>query len=335
MTLRRRRRLGFACIAIGVCALGLVLSASPVQAEAPSKTGWWFELQSKSLPTALPAPPVVPDGGLYVQQGPNGPVAYGAVHYMATDAVSATLTLKTAPGSTTQLPTTAIQACVTSSSWNPPKQSPGAWEDAPKYGAPCTPGKIATDNSAVAFFFNAPFFTTSGLDVAIVPIEGSNPFTLTFDKPAFDSLSVTTKPTTLPKTPVTTVPSAAAAGGAGSAPSGVASAAAKPSTPAAPAAPEAPATADNRSSLANNVLNVAGLGDPDRGERAVALAGASAIVVGWWLLSTRATRMPQLLGALGGGRVEAVGSEPVAPRGHVGGVGRFAKARSTSARRLR
>jgi len=36
-----------------------------------------------------------------------------------------------------------------------PPQEPGAWDDAPKYGDPCTPGKIASDGSAVAFFFNS------------------------------------------------------------------------------------------------------------------------------------------------------------------------------------
>lgn len=332
--MRRRRQLGVGLLAFGVFALALAFGASPVQAEAPSQTGWWFELQSKSLPTALPAPPVVPDGGLYVQQGPNGPVAYGAVHYTATDAASATLTLKTAPGSTTQLPTTAVQACLTSSSWTAPKQSPGAWEDAPKYGQPCTPGKIATDNSAVAFFFNSPFFTTSGLDLAIVPIDGSKPFTVTFDKPAADSLQVTTKPSGLSSVPTpTTVHTPAVSGTASPANVSGTAAAAKPSAPAAPATPAA--ASDNRSSLATNVLNVAGLGDPDRGERAAALAGASAIVIGWWLLSTRTTRLPQLLGALGGGRVAPVDGEPASPKAHVGGVGRFARNRTTSARRLR
>jgi len=331
--MRRRRQLGVGFLAFGVFALALVFSASPVQAEAPSKTGWWFELQSKSLPAALPAPPVVPDGGLYVQQGPNGAVAYGAVHYTATNAMSATLTLKTAPGSPTQLPTTAVEACVTSSSWNAPKQSPGAWEDAPKYGDPCTPGKIATDNSAVAFFFNSPFFTKSGLDVAIVPIQGSNPFALAFDKPASDSLKVTTKPSGL--SPVATPPTTYTPPASGTASPAVASGSAAAAKPSAPAAPAAPAASDDRSSVATNVLNVAGLCDPDRGERAVALAGASAIVIGWWLLSTRATRLPQLLGALGGGRVAAVDAAPIAPKVHVGGVGRFARKRTTSARRLR
>ena len=332
-----RRRLGIASLTFGLCALALVVSASPVHAEAPSKTGWWFELQSKTLPAPLPGVPTVPDGGLYVQQSPNGPVAYGAVHYLASNAASATLTLKTAPGSTTQLPTTAVQACVTTSEWDAPKPSPGAWEDAPKYGDPCTPGKIATDNSAVAFFFSGAFFSSTGLDVAIVPIDGSNPFALAFDKPAADSLKVTTKPSTLAGSPTpATVHTPTPAGATSASGTAAPSAAAKPSTPAAPAAPATSASTDNRSAIANKVLDVAGLGDPDRAERMLSLGGASAIVVGWWLLSTRTVPMPRLLGALGGGRVAAGDDgEPPPPKAHVGGVGRFAKPRVRNASRLR
>ena len=333
-----RRRVGAAFVAVGATLLVLALSTSPVHAEAPTQTGWWFELQTKSLPAPLPNPPVVPDGGLYVQQGPNGPTAYGAVHYPARDAAGATLTLITAPGSTARL-SAPVQACATSGPWTAPNPSPGAWEDAPKYGDPCTPGKIAADGSAVAFFFNGPFFKSSGLDVAIVPIEGAAPFTLAFEKPAADSLSVTPKaePLTKTSTPTTFASNKATGGASGTTSGNAAAPSAKPAAPATPAAPAAPATDNNRSTLATNVLNAAGLGDPDRGERAVALAGASAIVVGWWLLSTRAVPMPRLLGALGGGRVAAAGADgdPPAPPTHVGGVGRFAKTRTTNARRIR
>ena len=328
----RRRRLGLGLMALGVSALALVFAASPVHAEAPTQTGWWFELQSKSLPTPLPNVPVVPDGGLYVQQGPDGPAAYGALHYSARAASSATLTLLAAPGSTTSLGAP-VQACVTSSHWSTPKQEPGAWDDAPKYGDPCTPGKISSDGSAVAFFFSASFIKDGELDVAVVPVDGSAPFALAFDKPSDQSLAITAQSSAVSSfgtsTP-TTMHSVA-----GSSPSRVTAAAsvAKPAAPAAkPAAPAAPAAAATTpSSVANAVLNVAGLGDPDRGERAVALAGASAIVVGWWLLSTRAVRMPRLLGALAGGG-EAV---TVEPKTHVAGVGRFAKNRTNPARHLR
>jgi hypothetical protein len=300
----RRRQLGLGLLAFGVSALALVFSASPVHAEAPSKTGWWFELQTKTLPAPLPSPPVVPDGGLYVQQGPQGPTAYGAVHYDAKSAMSATLTLVIAPGSTPAQLGTPVQACATSGSWDAPNPSPGPWESAPKYGQPCTPGKIAADGSAVAFFFDSSFVKSDALDLAIAPADGSRPFSLVFNKPADQSLSLTSKPGSLPSSGgSTSATHATGATGSASAASHLSTAApvAKPATPAAPTTPAAPAAATTPSSVANSVLNVAGLGDPDRGERAVALAGASALVIGWWLLSTRALPMPRLLGALASG----------------------------------
>lgn len=329
----RRRRLGLGSVVFGVCALAFVFAASPVHAEAPSQTAWWFELQSKSLPTPLPNVPVVPDGGLYVQQGPNGPTAYGALHYAASDAANATLTLVAAPGSTTSLGAP-VQACVTSGPWTMPKQEPGAWDDAPKYGDPCTPGKIASDGSAVAFFLDTPFIENGAIDVAIVPVAGSKPFSLVFAKPSDQSLAL--KETSTGAAPLAGASKPATNSATASSPSHVSSvgSAARPSTPtAAPTAPAAPvAAATTPSSVADSVLNVAGLGDPDRGARAVALAGASAIVVGWWLLSTRAVRTPRLLGAMAGGGEEAVDAPA---KLHIAGVGRFARGRTTPPRHLR
>jgi len=84
--------------------------------------------------------------------------------------------------------------------------------------------------------------------------------------------------------------------------------------------------------LASSVLNVAGLGDPDRGARALALGGASLIVVGWWLTSTRALPMPRLLGSLAGAGADRDSSKPDEL---VAGVGRFARKRDRPARALR
>jgi hypothetical protein len=330
-----RRRVGVALLALGTVLIALAFSVSPVQAEAPSQTGWWFELQTKTLPAPLPSPPVVPDGGLYVQQGPQGPTAYGAVHYDAASASSATLTLTTAPGSTASLGAP-VQACATKSQWKAPDPPPGAWEDAPKYGDPCTPGRIAADGSAVAFAFDTSFFAKTGLDVAIVPIEGATPYSLMFNKPSADSLQVTTKSPTLSSTPPVTSVTTPTAGAVSSPSKGAAVPTAKVAAPSAPAAaPPAPAAAETRPSVTTNVLKLAGLGDPDRGARMAALSGASAIVVGWWMLSTRAVRTPRLLGALAGAGAGADAAVPSEPAVRVAGVGRFARARTTSPRRLR
>jgi hypothetical protein len=84
------------------------------------------------------------------------------------------------------------------------------------------------------------------------------------------------------------------------------------------------------------VLNAAGFGDPDRGARAIALLGASALIIGWWLTTTQPERMPRLVGALAGGRHTP---EPEAPStklwSNTGGVGRFARPRDKGPRALR
>jgi hypothetical protein len=299
-----------------------------VNADAPQQAGWWFELQTKTLPAPLPAVPVVPDGGLFVQQGPQGPTAYGALRYRVTDAETGLLTLAAAQGSTTSLGAP-LQGCATSSSWQQSPTAPGNWEDAPKYGNPCSPGRISTDGKFVAFAFDSSFFKNGLLDVAIVPIDGASPFAIAFDKPTADSLAIqATRP---PVAPVTTVAPVA------SAPSGVASPVVVGGAKTPPVAPVAPtavvATNESRPSIANSALNIVGLGDPDRGERAAALGGASAIVVGWWLLSTQAVPTPRLLGGLRGAPAEDGGRKE--PPARMGGVGRFARRRDKNALSLR
>lgn len=331
-----RRRAGAALVALGIVLVALAFTVSPVQAEAPSQTGWWFELQTKTLPAPLPSPPLVPDGGMYVQQGPSGPTAYGAVHYDATSASSATLTLTTAPGSTASLGAP-VQACATTSQWKAPDPPPGAWDDAPKYGSTCTPGRIAADGSAVAFAFDSTFFTNAGLDVAIVPIDGAAPYSLVFNKPAADSLQLTSgsaRPSTsTPATALAAGPSTVSVGRVVT-PSPAAARPVAPVSQGSPPTTPAPVAA-TQPTVANTALNLVGFGDPDRGARMAALSGASAIVIGWWLLSTRAVRTPRLLGALAGGGAHAAAGASPEPTVRVAGVGRFARTRTTSARRLR
>jgi hypothetical protein len=78
----------------------------------------------------------------------------------------------------------------------------------------------------------------------------------------------------------------------------------------------------------NQVLKLAGFGDPDRGERAFALGGASAIVIGWWLTATRTAPAPRLLGALAGSGPAPEDGARRAPAPRVGGIGRFSRTRA-------
>jgi len=320
----RRRRAGLGSIVAGTVAVVLSFSASPASAGAqpPDSVGWWYELQTKTLPAPLPSPPVVPDGGLFVQQGPDGPMAYGAIRAHITGVRSATLLLVAASGSSTTTPPAAMQACATQSRWTQPQSEPGAWEDAPKYTSHCVPGIVATDGKSVAFYFETEFFAAGALDVAIVPTATATPFAIAFDKPDNQALQTVVAPP-IPPTPTTvaaTAPTANEATVAAPLPAQIAA----PSTPSAPA-PAAPS--EIRPNVADNLLKVAGLGDPDRGERALALGGASLIVVGWWQLSTRAVPMPRLLGGL-------TPSTP-AEESRIGGVGRFARSRTANPNLLR
>ena len=326
----KRRGAGVLLLALGTIALALSLSAAPAGAQAPDQVGWWFELKTKAVPVPVGVA-TVPDGGLFVQQGPNGPAAYGAVRVRVPAAASATLILTTAQGSTTTLGAP-LQACATTApaQWAPTSPAPGNWEDAPKYDKPCTFGTVSSDGKAVAFFFETEFFPSGVLDVAIVPQDGANPFAIAFDKPGVESIitTVATGPAPSPTTKPPALGNPAPVSSGGSRSPVVTSPVAAPVT-----TPTSAPVADNRSALATTVLNLAGLGDPDRGARAAALGGASLIVVGWWLLSTRIAPMPRLLGALAGGG--ATKAEPRDATTRVGGVGRFSRTRDANPKALR
>jgi hypothetical protein len=316
-------------LALGTLALVLGLTVSPAEAAPPEKVGWWF--QPLAGPLALPVPlPVAPEGGMFVQQGAAGPLAYGAVRYGVLEGSSSALTLTAAPGSNALVAT--LQACKTSSTWE--AGSPGNFDDAPSFSNPCAPGLVAADGTAVAFNLNASFVSNGALDIAIVPTAAATPFVVAFEPPAADALqSSGGRKSVSPGLPTTTTttPSAVVIPSGGSS-SGVAAPPAKPTTLAA-----APAAA-SRSAVADNVLNVVGLGDPDRGARAAALGGASLIVVGWWLLSTQSVRVPRLLGGVGTGSAAAAAAAADAlpeKTSRIGGVGRFARTRAGTALKLR
>jgi hypothetical protein len=333
-----RRRIGVLSMSIGAVALVLGLTVSPAHAITPQKVGWWF--QPLTGPLALPLPvPVVPDGGLFVQQGATtDPIAFGAVRYTVPDGSSSALTLTAAPGSVALA--ASMQACKTTTTWEATPGGPGSWDSHPSFGNPCAPGLVAADGSAVAFNLNASFVTSGALDVAIVPLSSATPFAVAFEPPADDALqSAGGKPSSSPPLPTTTTVvspgGASVSGGSGSAAAPV-----RTSTGAAAPAAATPA-ASARSAVADNVLNVVGLGDPDRGARAAALGGASLIVVGWWLLSTQAVPLPRLLGGVGAGARAASAADVVdepsekKPIARIGGVGRFARNRAGNALKLR
>jgi hypothetical protein len=347
MTVRKRRALGLGLLVFGVLDLGLVLAASPAHAQAPDRVGWWFEAQTTALPLPVPVPvPVVPDGGLFVQQGANGPVAYGALHFTTADAASSLVELTAAAGSTTIGST--VQACRVTSSWSAPSPAPGTWESKPTYDSPCALGRVSTDGKVVVFYLDKEYVRDGAIDVAIVPPSTATPFAVAFDKPGADALTPAAAapgsggPTTTIQRPAVTAPPGNSGGTASAVPSrapGISPVGrAAPAAPAAPAAAP-PAAAAPPSKLANDVLNAAGFGDPDRGARAMSLLGASGLIIGWWLTTTQPERMPRLVGALATGRRGSADPPPTESAAKLwstaGGVGRFARPRDTGPRALR
>lgn len=304
----------------------------------PQYTGWWFEAQQLLVP--LPAP-VVPDGGMLVQQGATGPTAYGGVHYaLPVSHAAGTLLLDVATGSTAAVGT--LQACVTTRTWTA-THGPGAWSSRPTYGAHCVVGIAATDGSAVAFSFDPSMVKGTALDLAIVPAAGATPFSVTFNKPATDSLQLATLPAAAPTTPAV-APSAAPSSGdsqPAAAPQSSPSAASFPtvSAPVLTASPPTTVGAAPRASIrlvASPPLLGASPSDK-RAQRIAAVLGLLALVVGWWLVGARPARPPRLLGALAGDAgvsLAGVGGSGGRTVGAVGGIGRFARPRSVRPRRL-
>jgi hypothetical protein len=311
-------------------ALGLVLSttAAPAHGQAPDDVGWWFALKSHAVPVAPPAPPNVPDGGLYVQEDPDGPAAVGALRANVDGASSVTLTLAAAQGSTTTLGAP-VQACSTMTPWQPPLPAPGYWEERPEATTSCVPGTVSTDGAYVAFHFGGTFLSSGVLDVVIVPAAGATPFAIAFDKPAPDSLTVQAAPAT--DTSGAYEPPASDAPSVGSAtlasPPFTVAGSTSPASPASPATPAVPGASAPVAAVASPVRALGG--DADRGERVLAFGGASLLLVGWWLLSTRRTRPPRRVGALAGGSVAPVEAVRTV------GIGRFARPREGTASALR
>ena len=318
--------LGAVCLAAGL----MVGHGGAASALGPDRTAWWFEVD---IGAPLPMP-TVPSGGMLVQEG-AAPAAYGAVHYPVLNGSAGTLLLTVASGSTAQA--SHVEACTTTQPWQA-GSGPGPWASRPSYSTNCVVGVIATDASAVAFHLG-PGMATAGLDLAIVPVGGSSPFSVTFAKPGPSSLQVdspppplpaVSAPTTTPPAPQesTTLPPAVVSSPAPS--SGILSSGAPAFTlPATTALTTAPTSPPQVELAAPASVAVQPPGD-HRGQRVLAVFGLLGLVGGWWFVGSQPARSPRLIGAVGA--ESAPGSASPATR--VGGVGRFARPRTTGPRRL-
>jgi hypothetical protein len=223
-----------------------------------------------------------------------------------------------------------VQACATTSPWQPELPAPGYWEDRPEATKTCVPGTVSTDGAYVAFHFSSAFVSTGVLDVVLLPADGATPFAIAFDPPGSDSMTVQTAPASDAGSAYEPAPepSSDATATLASPPFTVAGPT-SPSTPATPATTAVPAV-DQPVAVVPNLVHALS-GDADRGERVLSLSGASLLLVGWWLLSSRRTRPPRRVGALGGAGAAAAPIEAT----RTVGIGRFARPRDGTASALR
>jgi hypothetical protein len=311
-------------------AVVLVWPAGAV-AQAPDAKGWWFRPQQSGTPVGIPAPPIVPPGGLYVAQGPNNEqVAVAAVEYRVAGPSTSTLTLKPAPGA---VGTVAVTACPLTAGFTPVEA--GAWDKAPAYN--CTSSSadgVAAPDGSITFALTADFVAAgaTAVQAALIPTPGSAPFQAPIEAPADDSFAAVAAP-------VADASSADASAGdpVGAGPSGTFDGVATPFAPfngsldttgtVAPSAPPEVALRPPTPRLRPALPVVASRQLADRVAAVVALAVIGAAM--WWM-GGRPLPSPRLLGGTSTGAVD-VGDTPT---GKVGGIGRFARPRSAPPNRF-
>lgn len=289
-------------------------------AQAPDAVGWWYRPQQSGTPVTIPAPPIVPDGGLYVAQGPNGEqVAVAAVEYPVTGAGTATLTLKSASGA---VGTVAVTACPLSAGFTPVGN--GAWDQAPAYN--CTSssadGVVAPDGT-ITFALSADFVAAgnTAVQAALLPTPGSAPFQVPIEPPGEGSFAAVAAPAAPSSS--TDAPSGTLTEPLGTAPfdgstTGIPTSDGTLATGSGDAPASSPDVAlQPRVPRPRPVVAVAAA--RQLADRVVAALCLAFIGAGLWWLSGRPTPSLRLLGGAPDGDVAA--------DERVGGIGRFARAR--------
>lgn len=141
--------------AAALVVLAIVLPATGAGADAPAAEGWWSQASS------LPPPPDVSSDGLYVQGGPDGPIAIAALRFQLPDGSKPDHLVLVPNGAAS--PSAAVEVCPLkpdSVEFKPAQN--GAWADAPAYdctGSNAIAAKV-DDSGALTF------------DVGSVPHDG-------------------------------------------------------------------------------------------------------------------------------------------------------------------
>jgi hypothetical protein len=179
--------------------LSVALGATPAGSDAPDRSGWWWQPNGGFLPIAVPAPPGIPPGALFVAVDPGGVRAIGALHLTSSTTAPRSMQLEVE----NQVGTPSVLACSVTGPWE--AADGGEWDQRPRYDcARSAPGMPSADGTTISF--DVSVLTEAGVvDVAVVPALDADlaTFQVTFAPPGADTFSSEAPPTTVP--PPTTV----------------------------------------------------------------------------------------------------------------------------------
>jgi hypothetical protein len=352
----RRRRRWFLFATVPLVSAG-VLAALPtgVHAQAPAKVGWWTAANSiNGSPLTAPIGQVPQSDQLHVANGPScsgttasapqasapcdptgnpgGPSAMSAMSYPISGGLPPGTPLGTVLGQLTMKvgpapyngPPAAVVACTILTPWN--SVNGGEWPNHPSYRqGGCVPGQLSADGTTMTFTMVAALMNGDNLDIGLVPAIGNqSPFQIQFAPPDASSMALSSlSPASFDNSGSGTVAPLSPAGNA-YAPSISGGSVSIPPVAAQPVVPPA-----------STILPQA-----STGTRTTSGGGTSGLAAALKPDSTRQRIMALLLlvglgaalvGALSGSRMRLLTAGAASP---VGGIGRFARPRSTPPARL-
>jgi hypothetical protein len=340
-----RRALVFAALVLVGAAFVLapVGGAGVAGADAPDQIGWWSKLNGGATsglpvapPVATPAPPLdpsAPAGSIQLAVDPSGPAGIGAVRYDSVpEGSDVTLVLK----SSRPLPPPeafSVVLCTAATPWVGVEN--GAWSARPSWTSTCATPTV--DSDTLTWHLDSSFLD-EGLSAVLVP-SAAVAYQVTINPPDANSLTFEAPPAEEPapeptpdpglviapvESPVVTTPIVQ-----------------EPVVTTPPVAPRPRVTPTTIARVRPAATVPKPLKDLTRGERMAAVALLLGLVGAWWWVGGQPVRNPRLLGSVGAGPSVAaagsggpVGTQSVTTVARLGGVGRFAKLRTSAPRRL-
>jgi hypothetical protein len=166
-----------------VASVFVLAAAADGAAAGPVKQGWWNRANDSAFPAAPPAPPDVPEDGLYVASTLGDSQAIAAVTYRTAQPTALTLTMAETPSGDP-----AVQACplkAASLDYEPAEN--GKWQDAPKPDCKTTSVEGKVDEEAGTIAFDVSGLARNG--VLAVALVGDGTTRVAFEKPGPQSLT--------------------------------------------------------------------------------------------------------------------------------------------------